>query len=269
MKTRYAMLFLAASLISGRAEAWGPAEHRVIAEIAERSLQPAQAKYFQKLLDTEKPGESLVDIANWADEVRPEHLPGAPMHSVRLRLGSSSYSPQRDCPRNACVLTAIQRYYGQLNNPTTSNDDRVTALKYVVHLVGDVHQPFHDVEGAGSQVVLYGRNVEKLHKVWDTLMPNRLDLRGLASQRCTAVSMSTPIIWALRGRDIAERVVLPDLAKRPQQNGMAVVDPANYARTMGQIASNQLHDAGCRLATMLNNVPVSRLEALERRSTGK
>ncbi|MGH6753423.1 MAG: S1/P1 nuclease, partial [Bradyrhizobium sp.] len=148
------------------AQAWGPDGHAIIAIIAENRLTPEARQTVKAMLDD----ASLASVSNWADEIRPLRRETSRWHYVNFADGSKDYIPSRDCQlvpgQGDCILAAIDRAIVDLNKDGGSVD----ALKFLVHFVGDVHQPFHAVGfergGNGIRVVAFG-NRTNLHSVWD------------------------------------------------------------------------------------------------------
>jgi hypothetical protein len=168
LRPAFAVLLCAATLISQQAHAWGEDGHRIIATLAEAQLTPAARKELNRLLALE-PGQTLASISTWADERRSPTT--APWHYLNFPRGDCNYQPERDCPDGRCVVGAIDR---QLETLRTAADDekRLTALKYRVHFMGDIHQPLHagygDDRGGNSyqlQAFMRGSN---LHAFWDS-----------------------------------------------------------------------------------------------------
>jgi hypothetical protein len=183
--------------------AWGKDGHRLIAELAETQLSPAARAEANRLLALE-PGSTLGSVASWADEVR--NPTTQRWHFVNMASEDCRYVPEVDCPGGECVVGAIERQVRVLKSKA-SDDDRLKALKYVVHLVGDVHQPLHagfaeDKGGNQFQLQAFGKGTN-LHSLWDSgLIKNReggpeqlsMDLKPqLASVRPTGTSAD----WAM------------------------------------------------------------------------
>ncbi|MBU0589181.1 MAG: S1/P1 nuclease [Gammaproteobacteria bacterium] len=150
--------------------AWGWLGHQVIATLAEQQLTPAARGQVQRLLALE-PGATLASISTWADENR------APMtarwHYVNLPRGNCVYDAVRDCPDGNCVVRAIQAQIEILKSDAP-DPKKLLALKYLVHFVGDVHQPLHagyadDRGGNQYQVNAFGKG-SNLHALWDSGM---------------------------------------------------------------------------------------------------
>src|SRR5689334_17255380 len=150
--------------------AWGPVAHRVIARVAARHLSPAARHEVARLLG----GASLADVSDWADEVREQRPETARWHYVDIPLRANDYRPGRDCratPRGDCVIAALERERTVLADHGAPDVRRAEALRWVVHLVGDLHQPLHcadDGDRGGNEVhvTLLG-GPDNLHAVWD------------------------------------------------------------------------------------------------------
>jgi hypothetical protein len=184
---RLAAVLLAAPIVVPAAHAWGPEGHRIVAELAQRELSPAAEAQVERLLAPEHTRQ-LADVANWADELRNDPEQQAlwkrtrGLHYINFRDPHCHYVPPRDCPRDRCVVAALAHYAAVLGDPGRSAAQRREALKFVVHLVGDVHQPLHagyrDDKGGNTYQVQFEGKGSNLHRVWDSGM---LQTRGLAS----------------------------------------------------------------------------------------
>jgi len=176
--------------VSPAALAWSALGHRLVGALAERHLSPAAEREVRTLLAGE-PDPTLAGVAYWADGLRnadPERFKATSRwHYVNTPAGSCAYDPARDCPDGQCVVGAIEaqrRILADRGQPAAARRD---ALKFLVHLVGDAHQPMHagnhdDKGGNDFQVSLrtplapeaYARDRyvdgvqgTNLHAVWD------------------------------------------------------------------------------------------------------
>jgi len=171
------------------AHAWGFEAHRLIAEVAEQQLTPAAKAETARLLALE-PGATLSSVATWADEMRSRET--GPWHYVNFPHGSCSYDKVRDCPGGSCVVEAIGAQLAILNSKAT-DAERLQALKFVVHLIGDVHQPLHagyadDKGGNTVQLQSFGKG-SNLHSLWDSgLVANRVGGALALKQEISAAS---------------------------------------------------------------------------------
>src|SRR5262245_2559055 len=160
------------------ARAWGSEGHSIVAEIAQRNLSPAARAQIAELLPN---GASLASLSTWADDIRPIFDKSFNWHFVSIPLDQTDYDPIRHCsdtPRGDCVINAIDRFTKILGDRSAPIDTRREALKYLVHFVGDLHQPLHTVKdflGGNQFEVRFFVDPRKktiedtnLHAVWDT-----------------------------------------------------------------------------------------------------
>lgn len=158
------------ALAAPLAQAWGPEGHAIVADIAQRHLRPAAAAQVQALLQLE--GLSGLDqISSWADGNRKERPRTGAWHYVDTPLRADAYVPARDCAHDNCVVAQISHFGQVLADRSAAPAARLEALKWVVHFVGDVHQPLHaedndDKGGNTVQLQFFGRGTN-LHAVWD------------------------------------------------------------------------------------------------------
>jgi hypothetical protein len=167
--------------------AWGAKGHSVIAEIAERGLSPAAAAVVRDL----NFNAPLRDIASLADDWRGEETRGlrqgntGPLHYSNIPNDQATFDRARDCKDDQCVVAAIEKYTAVLRDKTATRDARREALIYVVHFVGDIHQPMHAAGGqirneeTGKMEMDRGGNLVKirylgtetnLHSMWDSML---------------------------------------------------------------------------------------------------
>jgi S1/P1 Nuclease len=141
-----------------RAAAWGKEGHAIVARIAAARLTPKTRTAVGKLLAVDpffkqncKQAKSVADklacIASWADEVRAQRNNGA-LHFVDIPIfvpdAQRQYTAARDCPNGQCSVAAITSNMTLLRKSKARTVARAEALKYVVHFVGDLHQPLHN-----------------------------------------------------------------------------------------------------------------------------
>lgn len=251
-------------LLAAPAHAWGPRGHRLVGHLAEARLTPAALAQVETLLRGVEDAEqrSLAGISTWADELR-EHDPDLGRRSARwhyVNIGESGcrFEPERDCPGGDCVIGAINAQAAILADRGRSDAERLQALKFVVHFVGDVHQPMHagfarDRGGNTVQVNLRdgtrdGRGTN-LHALWDSGMFHGLresEPRHLAKLEELAVdvpSAGNPARWAEESCELALRDgVYPPRARVDQ----------DYVDAWRPVAEERIVIAGHRLAELLN-----------------
>ncbi|MGY2132380.1 S1/P1 nuclease [Hymenobacter sp. HD11105] len=238
--------------------AWGTDGHRAIGKIAEQHLsRRAKSKVYQ-LLGT----ETMPLISTWPDEIRsyPEFKETAPWHYVNTPSGLNhdQYVQQLKAQTEPNAYNALLTQLSILKDTSKSQAERLAALKFVVHIVGDVHQPLHaghaeDKGGNDIKVKFRGRDTN-LHSLWDSGL---LDYQGL-----TYTEMATAYDAKLRGS-----VVRKLQAASPEQwlwesyqasNQLYQETPNNadidyrYYPAHSVLMRQRIIDAGIRLAGVLN-----------------
>ena len=262
--TRRATTTLLACLLVAPVQAWGPLGHSVVAELAQRHLSPVAEAEVERLLAPEHT-KSLADIANWADQIQNDPAQDAlwkqtrPLHYIDFPGGDCNYTPPRDCKDDRCVVAGLQHYVAVLGDPSQPDAARLDALKFVVHFVGDIHQPLHagsrDDKGGNTYQVQFEGKGSNLHKVWDSGMlktrgldrqayVQRLDATGPVALPLPTAPLGHPYAqWAQEScRITTEAGFYPDGHK---------IDQAYVAAEL-PVAERRLREGGRHLAEVLN-----------------
>jgi S1/P1 Nuclease len=173
--------------------------------------------------------------------------------------------PASEGPPRACVVDKIDQFAVELSNPATSASEQLLALKFLLHLVGDVHQPLHaaddhDMGGNKKLVAAARRNPGNLHRYWDVEFVERLgvDPRQVAAslvgqipeQQRQAWSSGTPADWALEAFTLA-RDDAYGLLPQSSDQGIYTLSAAYVEQAVTDTAL-QLSRAGVRVAFVLN-----------------
>ena len=247
---------LAMVLMPLPALAWGPEGHEIVAAIAAVHLTDAARNQASSLLG----GKTMIVLdADWADEIRTDRPDTASWHYVNIPLNAAGYDARRDCADDDCVVAQIARDARILADRKASTAERAEALRFLIHLVGDIHQPLHAADNGdkgGNTFVVYlrGRRTN-LHRVWDEDVVQALgpDPMRVADQLDAALtpaqkfrdSGGTPVDWAneslAAGRTIYAPIHGPYL-------------PDDYARRQNALVRDRLAKAGLRLAALLNRI---------------
>jgi hypothetical protein len=121
----------------------------------------------RELLD----GASIEFVSDWAGDYRHERHETAPWHKVNTPLSALSIDMARDCPKGACVVVKTEQFIAVLRDSSATPAARAEALKFVVHFVGDLHQPLHDADnndrGGNERPVILDGHPDNLHWVRD------------------------------------------------------------------------------------------------------
>ena len=155
---------------------WGRAAHELVARVAEERLTPAAHEQVRVLLH----GAALAAVADWADVIRDQRPETKRWHFVDIPRQHRRYDAQHDCRLKRtgdCAIAAIARMQRVLADRHAAAEARTEALKFLVHLVADLHQPMHcidDHDGGGNDVrVRFFGKPTNLHAVWDRELVNR------------------------------------------------------------------------------------------------
>jgi hypothetical protein len=155
-----------------RAFAWDDKAHQIIGALAWMKLSPEAKRQVLYLLPAagKDPDGPLAAVSTWADRQRVVYADQASWHFVNIPLSQSAYDPNRDCPNNNCIVFQLNEKKKVLES-NKPRQERAEALMYIVHLVGDIHQPLHCTDnndrGGNTVQVRFRGNVTNLHKFWD------------------------------------------------------------------------------------------------------
>ncbi len=265
------MAAASAALIPAPAHAWGKTGHRVVAAIADTQLSGLARAHIREILNG---GESLDEAANWPDEMRsaPDAFwqkTATPWHYVTLDGITYDHAP-----REGDALEALARFTRTLKDPQASLADKQLALRFVVHLVGDLHQPLHvgkccDKGGNDVKVTFFGKPTN-LHAVWDSQLVDeeQLSFTELAAKLERHISDRGVIAWwDINPRDwISESAqyrdtLYPTAADKPRapadkkSKAPALPDLSySYVYRFTPLMEQRLSQAGVRLAAYLNAI---------------
>lgn len=270
-----AVLMLAVWLAPAWAWAWGAKGHAAVASLAEANLRPEVALQIKDLLadDLDRYGrpssrKTLAAVASWPDEIRSEAIKSDPDAYRGWHVRSNQICSDRlgKCPEGHCVDQLIIHYAKILRDRSQPHRVRNEALKWVVHLVGDLHQPLHsgvNLNGGGARAVLEGveprpGELLTLHSAWD----NELANAALKDWRPTVVlsldqpplEADAPTQWMLETRGVALRdaySTLPGFRCDEKFSEPVNLDEAYQQHSVGVIRQ-QIERAGLRLAQLLN-----------------
>ncbi len=267
-------------LCPGLVGAWGAEGHHLVARVAWELMTPTAQKAATNILG----GDDFVASATWADDVRGQRPETSNWHFVDIPYEAKHYDPARDClpsVKGDCVIAAIARARAMLIDTTVDANQRKEALKFLIHFVGDLHQPLnaidnHDKGGYDVHVASLtatGRPTN-LHSVSDSgiLSLDKIDdaahvQRLLADLKAHPAPSSMDVVqWAEESHDIAVRVTYnyPNFSPAGPPKDTITLDHT-YVEAMEPILERQIALAGARLAMLLN----SALDRYRSRRTGR
>ena len=258
MKKLLLLLLFAGILNTGSVFGWGREGHETIAKIAERNLTKKAKKRIEKYLG----GHSIVYFAKWMDEYRhtPEYKFTNNWHTApvdaSLRYEDSMLT------KGGNAIYGLELAIENLKNYRNLTDSAVEVnLKYVIHLVGDMHCPAHikDTTHNMKYDVMFEDKYHKPHKfyvhsVWDNeiITTARIwsvsewadELDRLPKAEKQAIAAGTPRDWLHESAVRCE--VQFEWAKPDQQLGQDFLNKAV------PLVERQIRNAGYRLARVLN-----------------
>lgn len=296
MKRTLAVVLVTSTLIltnMPEASAWGDKGHESIALAATAYLTPAARQSIDALLAGDPDALTPPDIvsrATWADHWRDSdrNIPPSPRYRQTRAWHFADieiYHPDLDTacynwpglapgqaastgPSESCVVEKIEQFAAELADPDTALRERQTALKFLLHFVGDLHQPLHaagrnDKGGNNVLIVKPSGGQSNLHSFWDSAVVDKLGSypEAIAAQivitdkaTINKIAAGDPRAWALESNQVANTAIYARLTNRlPDQDGkMTYQLDADYERSAVIAAKLQLTRAAIRLAVLLN-----------------
>ena len=257
-------------------QAWGGQGHRLVGVIAANHLSRAAAQNVAWLLD----GQSMAEVSSWADQQVTDHVQTSYWHYLNIPPTAAGYDRDRDCPRQPgiaagsrsdtwrdCAVDRITYFEQRTADAKLDRADRATALKFLIHFIGDLHQPFHalGVGKGGNDVIVrvFGNsNCENdssrpprpcnLHSVWDSRLIARRDLSDQAYVAALEAlikqkgwfqqPVGSPKDWAEQSFALGKAALVANDTN---------IDEAYYRKHIGVI-DERLARGGVRLAAVLN-----------------
>lgn len=259
--------------------AWGPVGHEVVCEIAFQELEGRARREVGRLVHLDDEYATFSAACNWADEPRKR----PPDHYVNLTRAHRAVT-EPECPKaSSCLFTAIDQDIAVLSDPDATDAQKLEALKFLGHWVGDIHQPMHvsyqDDRGANSIEVQADYCEGSLHYAWDEcLIKETLGdesrpiadglLNTITDDQRTAWRYDSPAEWANESYQIstasaAEYCVWRDgacwydadnmqLQRGEERRVLRLND--DYLDLHRDTVAERLKQAGVRLGALLNAI---------------
>lgn len=250
---RICLIAFALAAASTPAFAWGPVGHRITGAIADQNLSGVARANVQLLIGT----EDLAQAATWPDDMKSNPDPywqkkANPWHYITA--GGDHYH-SGDAPPEGDAMTALTLFTATLRDSKAGLEEKRRALRFIVHIIGDLHQPLHagagnDRGGNAVSVTWFGKP-SNLHSIWDSAMIEQRALsyseysgwlaRSITPEQVVAWTDRNPMVWT--SESIALRkTIYPS-------------DPAlswDYAYRHKDQLDDRLKRAGIRIAAYLN-----------------
>ncbi len=227
LKPAFITLILAILMLGISSSVWafGQTGHRITGAIADHYLSESAKSELNKLLD----GESLAEASTYIDEMRSHpsefwQKTANPYHYVTVPKGKTY--PEVGAPKKGDAVFALNKYTRLLKNKNASKKDKALAVKFIIHLIADLHQPLHVGDGTdrgGNDVkVQFFWEPSNLHRVWDSGLIDRQQLsysewtqwllRTITPHDVQQWSSVDPIDWINESIEIREHIY-PDTRK--------------------------------------------------------
>jgi hypothetical protein len=258
-------LALLIALQASPARAWAPLGHRLAGRLAERHLTPKARAAVKELLE---PGESMADASTWADEHRRDIKGSGPWHYVDVPLDQVRYDDRfaGDTPEKGYIIPKIREFKAILKDRSRPLEERRVALRFLIHLVEDLHMPLHvgdnrDRGGNDTQVRFFDQGTN-MHRLWDGDMIARAgadeerwltDLLAMDTPEARTRAMAGAVEdWATESLLAAKDAYKDAASGRKIKAGTKLGE--SYQATNLPVARQRLYQAGVRLAMVLNEI---------------
>jgi hypothetical protein len=258
-----ARFFLIISLtgITITAYCWGVTGHRVVAEIAQNHLSKKARKELKDLIGR----ETLAEWANWPDFIKSDTTHTWDMaskwHYVNIpgNLSKDDFMKALKEFKGENLYTQIQEMMKELKDHSLDNEKRQVALRFLIHFIGDLHQPLHvgreEDQGGNKINVTWFEKPTNLHAVWDNLLVEEQQysyteyakILDIASdEEENAITSSSLEDWFYESYELANKVY----ANVPGNGKLSY----RYNYIFKDDLDKQLLKGGLRLAKVLNEV---------------
>ena len=241
---------------------WGWDAHKMVCAIAWWDMNDSTREAITELLAVDGRYDRFMESCLWADEVRgrdPQYDRWTTAHYVNLPRGATEFDIDRDCANTLCVVEGILESRAILSASDTINMERLDALRFLSHFIGDIHQPMHagyadDRGGNDTDVTLFGRSTN-MHATWDYGL---IEHRGkhwmdFASELYFAISDAERTEWASDDPGSWSEESFEIVYGSAYDIGDGNLGDAYYDRHIGYI-EQRIQQAGVRLADWLDTL---------------
>lgn len=270
------IIIISMTFFSMKVFAWGPTGHRVVGQVAERFLNPVAAVKAYKILGN----QTLSRVSNWSDEIKSEPQTYRYTYNWHYTDWKDEDHNHDETNSSGKLLTSIKEQTAVLKDPNATLEQKSFALKFIIHLIGDLHQPLHvgnglDQGGNKCRVNFHMREFN-LHALWDEGLIDFTNLsfselakyvsQGRTREQIMAWKTGDVVDWAYESKILRGSIYPADVT--PSENSMTVkqycrsdiiVTQENmpklayeYSYKFVPVVEQRLFQAGLRLAMVLN-----------------
>ena len=234
---------------------WGATGHRTIGEIAEIHLSKKAKKEIDILLN----GQGLAFVSTFGDDIKSDDAYDKyyTWHFVNFPFDTKYKDSKKD--KRGDIVMGIEHCIKVLKDPNTSQQDKAFFLKFLVHLIGDLHQPLHVGRGedkGGNDIKLeWHRKKSNLHRVWDSQMIEFYNMsyselvanrKKLSKSQIELIKEGSVLDWTYESQALAKKVYK---SAKPEERLSY-----RYSYDHYDIVLSQLQKSGIRLAKVLNDI---------------
>jgi len=255
MKKLSLLLFLVVQISFANDIVWSKTGHRVTGEVAEKYLTRKAKKAIAELLK----GQSLADVSTFGDDIKADRKfrEFGPWHYVNFPLDKkyTDVEPSKD----GDIMMGIEKCIAIVKDKNSSLEDKQFYLKFLVHLIGDLHQPLHvgrleDKGGNDIQIQWFGRG-SNLHRVWDSDMIDDFgmgyteltaNLPKLSKEQVKSLKQGNVYTWVEESQELVKKIY--GSAEVGEKIGY------RYSYDWWATVEDQLQKGGIRLAVVLNDI---------------
>jgi hypothetical protein len=277
-------------LLASRFSAWNSEAHKLVAKLTARLLSRKAARFVKNHLPMDKSEmhprmtrieNILVTNSVWADRVAEtaDYEWSRELHFGTIEeRNCRPFDLDKNCPNGRCIVTAIGNYTDRAADVKLSVGERAEAIKFLIHLVADIHMPLHlgfEVDAGGNLLYVkieehFGEDLKSLslHEVWDAYLLDRTvpywEMAPMLKVNREQLRLKKEFVCVERGRDLAKLIATETIIRHTCESAYKnefghYIEPrealsAQYMRTRGEIAQTQLVKAAVRLAQIIDAI---------------
>lgn len=269
-------LILALALCASNAFAWGPTGHRVVGDVAQNHLSPAVAYRVTEILK----GMSMSRVSNWPDEIKSEPETHSHTYNWHYTDWKDSDHDHDESQSSGKLIGSLRDHIKVLNDASATDSAKAYALKFVIHLIGDLHQPLHVGngldQGGNKCKVTFHKKEMNLHALWDEGMIDFTNLsytelsdyvsQGRTAEETATYAKGDLLDWAIESKELRNKIYPANV--RQSEAPMSIMQYCRsdiivaqedmpklayeYSYKFVPVVELRLYQAGVRLAAVLN-----------------
>ena len=264
-------LFIALLFVTSYAHAWGPTGHRVVGEIAEKHLSPNTLAKVRGILN----GQSLARVSTWPDEIKSEPAKYSETFNWHYTDWKEDQEEHDHDHNSGKLIPALEEQIATLKDESKTQAQKEFAIKFLVHLIGDLHMPLHVGngldEGGNWCKVYYFNQLTNLHRLWDQdmIQGSLLSFTELSefvqqtySYKTVEYKKGSIMDWAIESKNLRNQIYPAEVIPGMNYCAKPASDtPANlprlgyeYSYRFMPVVEERLYQGGVRLAKVLDSI---------------